>query len=99
MSEATPEERVRAATSGRAPGVPAMKLPDPERVYVTIADACTMGNVKRRTVMGWFERDLLQRFKAPNGYAVLIDKLELESFLRTRRGGAPVVIDGEPVWD
>lgn len=99
MSEVTPEERVRAATSGRAPGVPELKLPDPERSYITIAQACERGRVKRRTVMGWFERGLVQRFKAPNGYGVLIDELELTSFLATRRGGAPLVIDGEPQWD
>lgn len=99
----TPEERVAAATHGRPPGRAEIQLPDPERTYVTIREAMDLAGVKRRTVMGWFERGLLQRFKGPNGYAVLIDKLELQSYLFSRRksvaGVAPVVIDGKPKWD
>lgn len=95
----TPEERVAAATHGRPVGSAEPKLPDPERSYVTITKACELGNVARRTVMGWFERGHLQRFKAPNGYSVLIDEMELKSFLYSRRKGDPLVIDGEPRWD
>jgi len=107
-SSSAAAERIRAATAGEpVGGSRAPALPDPEREYVTIKQAMTMGGVTRRTVMGWFERGLLQRFKAPNGYFVLIDKLELESYLTARRTRTiegeprvePRVIDGEPVWD
>lgn len=108
MNDVTPAERIRAATAGEPVGGPRVDpLPDPDRVYVTIQKAQEMGRVTRRTVMGWFERGKLQRFKGENGYNVLIDKLELESFLRARRTRviegeeevAPLVIDGAPVWD
>lgn len=107
MEPVTPAERIRAATAGRPPGAPAPEFAKPDREYVSIKTAQEMGGVTRRTVMGWFERGLLQRFKGPNGYTVLIDKLELESYLHARRTRivdgeeqvAPRVIDGEPVWD
>lgn len=97
---ATPEERARAATAGEPVGgsrVP--KLADPDRVYVTIAQAMEITGAARRTVMGWFERGQIQKFKDANGYNVLIDKAELVSFAANRRRGAPVVIDGKPRWD
>jgi hypothetical protein len=100
MSDVTPEERIRAATAGVPVGGPRVDpLPDPDRTYVTIKQAQQLTGAARRTVMGWLAEGRVQRFKAPNGYGVLIDKLELESFDRTRRGGAPVVIDGKPHWD
>ena len=100
----TPEERIRAATAGEPVGGTRVDpLPDPNREYVTIKEACEITGAARRTVMGWFERGLLQRFKAPNGYGVLIDKLELTSFHASRRtsraGLAPVVIENKPKWD
>lgn len=98
----TPEERIRAATAGVPAGGPPMPVRD-DREYVTIKEAQRLVGVQRRTIMGWFERGLIQRFKGPNGFTVLIEKEELMSYDRFRRtsksGRAPVVIDGKPRWD
>jgi hypothetical protein len=97
MSDVTREERIRAATAGAPVGGYRVSLPEPDRTYITIRQAMDLTGAARRTVMGWLARGAIQRFKAENGYTVLIDKLELESFDFARRGGNPRVIDGEPV--
>lgn len=100
MNEETVGMRIRAATAGEPVGGPRVDpLPDPEREYVSIRQAQEMTGAARRTVMAWLSEGKIQRFKGPNGYDVLIDKLELMSFNSTRRGGAPVVIDNKPRWD
>lgn len=100
MDETTPEARARAATAGVPVGGPRVDpLPDPERTYVTVNEAMKLTGVTRRTIMNWLDAGRVQRFKDANGYRVLIDRLELLSYNKSRRGGVPVVIDGKPVWD
>lgn len=74
--ETTPEDRARALTAGAPPFQRGLaQLPD--REYVSVIEAMALINVARRTIHNWMDEGKIQRYLAPNGWHVRIDKADL----------------------
>lgn len=74
--ETTPEDRARALTAG-APPLKRGLAQLPDREYVSVLEAMRLLNVARRTIHNWMDTGKIQRYLAPNGWHVRIDKEDL----------------------
>lgn len=65
--------------------VPTVPANAPDHEWITPAQAAERNGVKRRTIQKWMDDGHIQRFRAPNGYHIRLNALEVASFAAHRR--------------